>query len=56
MDHEIPGNEAYHLIARSFDDFLKRLEPYDSSNDPDPEPGTTMWIHPDFKEFLDNYR
>ena len=56
-DHEIPGDDAFHRIASSLEDFLERLQVDDDpSRWPEPAPGGEVWIDPAFKEFLDKYR
>ena len=55
-DHEVPGDDAFQMVARSMEDFLERLQPDDPSRWPEPTVKGEVWIDPNFKALLDKYR
>lgn len=52
MDHEIPGDNAFRLIAPSFDAFFEGLQPYDPTLDESLQPEGDVWVDPDFLKSL----
>ena len=53
MDHEIAGDDAFNKIADTLEDFLCRLQPFDTLQAA-PVTGTKgiSWINPDFLKSL----
>ncbi len=53
LEHEIAGNDAFTKIADTLEDFLRRLQPFDSSQTESASgPKGNSWIDPDFLKSL----